>query len=284
MANNPLQKYFKQPAIYVRLPTQGRWYKPEDVVVTDDGELPVHALTALDDILLNTPDAMLNGHSLEKVIINCVPDVKNVKRLMLPDLEAIFVALKAATTGGKADYDRKCPNCGHENSFEMNCQHLLDSTSFVNPDDLMLKFGDELEVHVKPYDFEMRQLFIRREFEEERVIRAIESSNKDMDDMAKANIFGESVDRLSKITFVLVSRSIEKISMIKENIVVTDQEHINEWLTGISKPQADMVIEAVNKLNNTGVPKEIDVACTNCGHQWKDTLSFDPSSFFGKRS
>ena len=284
MANNPLQRYFKQPAIYVRLPTQGRWYKPEDVAVTDDGELPVHALTALDDILLNTPDAMLNGQSLEKVIINCVPDVKNVKRLMLPDLEVIFVALKAATTDGKVDYDRKCPSCGHENSFEMNCRNLLDAITFINPDDLSLKFGDDLEVHIRPYDFEMRQLFIRREFEEERVIRAIETANKDMDDMAKAAMFGESVDRLSKITFVLVSRSIEKIIMLEENSTVTEQEHINEWLTGISKTQADMVIDAVNKLNNTGVPKEINVECVSCGHQWKDALSFDPSSFFGKRS
>ena len=147
-----------------------------------------------------------------------------------------------------------------------------------------MKFNDDLIVHVKPYDFEMRQLFIKREFEEERAIRAIELADQDMDDITKAAVLGESVDRLSHITFELVSRSIEKIELIKEGATVTDRAHISEWLMGISKQQADMVIEAVNKLNATGVTKKVPVICESCGNQWEDALSFDPTSFFAKRS
>jgi hypothetical protein len=86
------------------------------------------------------------------------------------------------------------------------------------------------------------------------------------------------------MTFEMVASSIQKIVLLKEGTEVTNREHINEWLISVSKSQADTVIENVNKLNAVGVPKEIPVTCSNCATQWNDSISFDPSSFFGKRS
>lgn len=284
MTANPLKRYFRQPGLYVQLPTKALWYQNGEVETNDDHQVAVYPMAAIDDIMLNTPDAMLNGHALEKVVQSCVPSVKNIKRLLLPDLEALFVGIKSATNGGKADYDRRCPKCNAENTFDLNCQMLLDSATPVDPSDAVIQFDDSLVVHVKPYDFEMRQLFIRREFEEEKLLKSLELNNAEMDEIDRAALLGESVDRLSQMTFSLVSRSIERIEIPKESITVTDPEHINEWLMGISKAQADMVIEVVNRLNAIGVPKKIGVQCSSCEHQWEDPLSFDPTSFFGKRS
>lgn len=284
MENNPLRQYFRQPRLYVRLPTKGRWYKDGAVETNDDGEVAIYPMSAIDDIMLNTPDAMLNGQSLEKVICNCVPDIKKIKRLMLPDLEAIFVGIKSATNNGKADYERKCPKCEHENTFEMNCQAILDNATFIDESDLLLRFNDELEIHVKPYDFEMRQIFVKKEFEEEKSLRELDASSKDADEMSRASLLAKSVDRIAQMTFDLVSRSIEKIVILKSKTEVTDPQHISEWLMGISKQQADMVMDAVNQLNSTGVLKRINVQCSSCGHTWEDPISFDPASFFGKRS
>lgn len=284
MSSNPLSRYFRQADTYISLPTNGRWYTPDDVLLSDVGELAVHALSAIDDILLNTPDAMLNGAALEKVVKHCVPGIRNIKKLMLPDLEAIFVAIKSATTGGRADYERNCPKCNHENTFELNCRGLLDTMGHVGDDDLVLRFADDLVVYIRPYDFEMRQLFIRREFEEERALRALESEESSLDEMDKARLLGESVDRLSQMTFKLVSRSIERVHILRDNTTVTDPEHINEWLVSINKMQANAVIDAVNRLNAIGVARSVGVQCQGCGHEWEDALSFDPTSFFGKRS
>lgn len=281
MSENPLKQYFRQPGAYVRLPTQGNWYTADDIIMSANGDVAVYPMGALDDILLNTPDAMLNGQALEKVIKNCVPDIKNVKKIMIPDLEAIFVGIKYATNNGKVDYERNCPSCNHENTFDLNCSALLDSITLVDPNDTKLYFGDSLEIHIKPYDFEMRQLFIKREFEEERAIRILDL-NKEADELKKAELLAESVDRIAQLTFGLVARSIEKIIMKKENITVTDPAHIAEWLTSISKTQSEMVVDSVNKLNAAGVPKEIPVRCESCGHEWLDKLALDPTSFFGK--
>lgn len=80
MSDNPLKQYFRQPALYLRLPTVGRWYDGGEVRVNEDAELAIYGLSAVDDIMLNTPDAMLNGKALENVIKNCAPDILNVKK------------------------------------------------------------------------------------------------------------------------------------------------------------------------------------------------------------
>lgn len=279
---NPLQKYFRQPALYTRLPTSNRWYSKKDISTTNEGEIAVYGLTALDEVMLNTPDAMLNGQSLEKVIKNCVPDVKNVKKLTIPDLEAIFVAIKAATNNGMLEINRSCPKCKHENVFDTNCQHFLDTMTFVEDNDTIVNF-DDLIIHVKPYDLEMRQIFLQKEFEEERTIKLLSDSNEDMNEFEKAKILADGVERLSRITFSLVAKSIEKIDMVKDEISVTDPNHITEWLTSIGRAQADAVIKAVNALNEIGINRNINITCEECGHSWDEKLSFDPISFFGRR-
>ena len=284
MSQNPLQQFFRQPALYLNLPTKGKWYTPDIVEMTEDQQIAVYPLSAINEIMLNTPDAMLNGQALENVVKDCAPNIKNAKRFMLPDLEALFVAIKSASNNGKMDYDRNCPSCNHENSFELQCQGLLDLMTYIDENDLTVRFGQDLIVHVKPYDFEMRQIFMRREFEEEKLLRQLNDENSTVDELVKAGKMAESVERLSRITFSLVSRSIEKIFMVKTQATVTDREHINEWLMSISKQQADLVIEAVDKINKIGVMKTMQVQCTSCGHTWEDALSFDPSSFFGRRS
>jgi hypothetical protein len=284
MTTNPLQQFFRQPSVYLRLPTNGRWYTNDMVEMTEDRELAVYPLSAMNDIMLNTPDAMLNGQALENVIRDCAPGIKNVKKFMLPDLEALFLAIKSASNGGKMDIDRKCAKCNAENTYELNCQHLLDSATSLNDSDLTIRFGDDLIVYVTPYDFEMRQLFMKREFEEEKLFRNITAQGDAIDEITKASMMAESVERLSKVTFNLVSRSIEKILMVKSNTVVTDRDHINEWLVGITKSQAEMVMEAVDKVNKVGITKALTITCNSCGHSWEDALSFDPASFFGKRS
>lgn len=284
MSDNPLKQYFRQPALYVKLPTQGKWYKPDEVEMNADGEIAVYPMGAMDDILINTPDAMLNGQALEKVIKNCAPEIKNVKKLLIPDLDAILLGIKSATNNGKIDFERNCPKCKHENSFDINANFMLDTISIIDPSLGILDFDENLTLHIKPYNFEMRQLWIRKEFEEERSIKAIEQTAENLDEIDKAKILSESVGKIASMTFSLVARSIEKIYMKRENITVTNPEHIGEWLMGINTNLSEGIIESVNNLNQIGIQKTLDVSCQNCGHSWNETLNFDPTSFFGKRS
>ena len=278
MSQNPLQRYFRQPSLYLTLPSMNRWYTATDIAAAENGEVAVYGLTAIDDIMLNTPDAMLNGQALEKVISNCVPSIKNVKSLLLPDLDAIFVAIKLATTGQGYPMDRNCPKCAHDNTQDLNCQHVLDNMTFVDNSDCSLELN-ELKIFVRPYTFEMRHIFMQRQFEEQNLVNQLST---ELDDFARSKIIAESVERLSRITYELVSRSVEKIQLPDGNMV-TDHDQIKEWLFNITSSQAEAVINQVTALNQVGVQKTIQFTCAACAHEWSEQAEFDPISFFGKR-
>ena len=126
MSQNPLQQFFRQPAMYLNLPTKGKLYTSDVVELTEDQQIAVYPLSAINEIMLNTPDAMLNGQALENVVKDCAPNIKNAKRFMLPDLEALFVAIKSASNNGKMDYDRNCPKCNKELTYKLksNLSHI----------------------------------------------------------------------------------------------------------------------------------------------------------------
>ena len=47
---NPLNKYYRQPAIYISLPSKGKYYTAESYQQTETGEIPVMPMTAKDEI------------------------------------------------------------------------------------------------------------------------------------------------------------------------------------------------------------------------------------------
>jgi hypothetical protein len=63
---NPLSDYYREKEIYVKLPTQGKWYKNKPNL-NKDGEIGVRPMTLKDEMLLKIPDSLYNGESLYEV-------------------------------------------------------------------------------------------------------------------------------------------------------------------------------------------------------------------------
>ena len=64
MTENALNKYYRQPQIYIKLPSGGKWYGPDVLTPTETGELPVLPMTAKDELAFKTPDALINGQRI----------------------------------------------------------------------------------------------------------------------------------------------------------------------------------------------------------------------------
>ena len=47
---NPLSKYYRQPQIYIKLPSEGKWYGSDVFTPTENGEIPVLPMTAKDEL------------------------------------------------------------------------------------------------------------------------------------------------------------------------------------------------------------------------------------------
>ncbi len=79
---NPLGKYYRQPQIYIRLPSKGKYYGPDVFTPTETGEIPVLPMTAKDELSFKTPDAMMSGQATVDVIQSCVPNFKNAWKMV----------------------------------------------------------------------------------------------------------------------------------------------------------------------------------------------------------
>ena len=118
--NNPLRKYFRQPKIYLTLPSKGRYYPQTAISMPESGEVPIFALTAKDEMLMKTPDALLNGEATVEVIKSCVPNILDPWQIPQIDLDALMIAIRMASYGEKLTLTTKVPVIGEERDYEVN--------------------------------------------------------------------------------------------------------------------------------------------------------------------
>jgi len=277
--SNPLTPFFRVPKLYVKLPTAGRYYTPDDVDMSINQEVAIYPLTALDQLLLRTPDALLNGESLVKVVKNCAPGVKNPKMLVEPDINVILLGIKIATTGATMELSTPCPSCNHENDYAVELMHLLDTATPTSADDT-ISYNDTLLIHLKPYNFTQRNLTLLNEISYNNAIKLIQV-NSESDDPEKIQQASATVDTMSRRTFSIISQSISGITIQSTGEKITNAQFIEEFLSGITKEQSDIIISKIKELNQSGINADHDFQCASCSHEWKQGIDFDPTSFFG---
>ena len=127
MQNNPLRKYFRQPAIYIKLPSDGNFYEPGSIDMPPNRELPVFPMTAMDEITYRTADALFNGSAITNVIQSCVPNIINAWKLPSIDLDTILIGIRIASFGHEMEFESACPHCEHENSFGLDLRVVMDN-------------------------------------------------------------------------------------------------------------------------------------------------------------
>ena len=112
---NPLSKYFRQPAIYMDLPSRGKYWPDGTLDLPVTGKLAVYPMTTRDEITLRTPDALMNGTSVVDVIQSCCPSITNAWRMPSVDVDAVLIGIRIASYGNEMDFDTRCPYCKAEN-------------------------------------------------------------------------------------------------------------------------------------------------------------------------
>ena len=89
VTNNPLSEFYTQTGMYVKLPSQGRFYSERPRMSADD-EIEVFPMNAIDELHFQNPDGLLNNESLVKVLQRTVPGIKDANEIPKPDLDVLF--------------------------------------------------------------------------------------------------------------------------------------------------------------------------------------------------
>jgi len=277
---NPLEKYFRQPKIYISLPSKGTYWPAGSIEMTENGELPVFAMTAKDEMRFKTPDALMNGQATVDVIQSCIPSIKNAWLTPILDLDTILIAMRIATYGEKLEITSKVPVIEEDKAFELDMRTLLDKFMNVTYNNVLTH--GELQITIRPMTYKQFTKTALKSFEEQRIFATI--NNEALDEPQKLEIFNKSFASLTSLTIDTIKTSIQQIQVGGQ--IVTDANQISEFIdkadkdfyTAITKhieqekkkfETEPMRVEATAEELERGVPETYEIP-----------IAFDQSNFF----
>jgi len=272
--NNPLAKHFRQPAIYLRLPSQGRFYPPNSIDLSVTGDVPIYPMTVKDELTLKTPDALMNGEGMASIITSCCPAIRDPWGIPSVDIDAIFIAIRLASYGTGMDITTTCPACNESNEHSVNLTSILENLTPANYgneygiDDLIFKF--------KPQKYKDINKINIATFEERKLIANI--VNSELSDEEKKRLFDESFKKITDLNVSMLIDSIESITV--NNNPVTDHAMIKEFLDNCSRKTYQDIKDRIQTLTNENKIPPIDVVCSGCSKEYQTDLEFDQSNFF----
>ena len=279
-SNNPLVAFFRQPKIYIGLPSKGRFYPPDSLTVTENGEYPVYAMTAKDELLFKTPDALLNGSATVEVIKSCIPAIKDPFNMPSMDLDACLIAIRIATYGEMMEVSIKVPVTGEDKDFDLDLRIMLDQFSNVDYNSAIQLDG--MIVNLRPLTYGEFTETSRQTFDEQRIFKVL--NDTDMAEGDKLATFTESFKKLTDLTILTLEKSIASIEVGDD--VVTDQAHIKEFIANTDKGLFESVTNHIEEQRTKfqvkplvvdATPEEIEAGVPET---YEVPVTFDQSSFF----
>lgn len=279
-SGNPLRKFFRQPKIYLSLPSKGKFYSHKSINMPENGELPVFAMTAKDEIMMKTPDALLNGQATVEVIQSCIPDIKDAWDMSTLDLDAILIALRIATYGETMDIDITTPVTKDEKKYAINMQQMLTDISSNEFNDTL--FFDNMTIKIRPLTYREFTSNSLKSFEEQRVFNAL--NDESLSEGEKVNIFNRAFKSLTEMTISNVEQSILSITIDGET--VDNPAYIKEFIDNTDKNTFRAITDHIEQERSKFTIKPLLVTSTEeeiergAPETFEVPITFDPSNFF----
>lgn len=227
---NPLSRHFRQPKIFIRLPSRGNFYSKGSLEITETGEFPVLAMTAKDELMFKTPDALLNGQSTVNVIQSCVPNIKNAWAIPSIDVDAILIAIRIATYGEKMDITVKVPEINEERTYAVDLRILLDQ--LVEEDYNNIVSVGDFKFEIAPMTYKNFTEIALKTFEEQRIFKIV--NNDELTETEKLQKFNESFTRITDLNISNILKSVVAVQFANDTPVV-NREHIVEFFENADK-------------------------------------------------
>jgi hypothetical protein len=274
MAINPLQQYFRQPKIYVGLPSRGI-FNAHGTINGDPNQLAVCAMTGMDEVIIKTPDALFTGEASVKLIESCCSGVKDAWDLSILDTDLMFVAIRIATYGNNITIANRCSECGTLNDYELNLNVIVEHFANCKYDNVVaLK---DLTVNLKPLTYKQQTEYNLQIYELQKQVRQATDIADTSEQQTALNKLWED---LAQIQLGLNINSIDSVQT--PDVTVNERAHIAEWLANCESEVSTKIKTAIETNRSTWAIPQYPVTCTNaeCKHETKLSIELDNSNFF----
>ena len=282
---NPLSEYFRSPKLYVKLPTGGKFYTKDIVEYPESGELPIFPMTAKDELIMKNPDALLNGEAVIQLIKSCVPNVKNVRRLISNDVDVLLVAIQGATSGDDIEVSAPCPGCDEAVTGIASVEGAKETMAVLEKA-YTVETEQGLKIEVKPLEYSNT---IKAGIASFQSSRSLQVMSEMPDDMDKLKLFNESFVKMADMNYQLIVAAVHSVTIGKgeDANTITDRDHIKEFLDNCESSVGASIEQSVAEINKIGIQKTMMFECDKDSCKEKDkpkefeaAISFDPVNFF----
>jgi len=284
---NPLSKYFRQPKLYIPLPSGGKYYPAGAIDYPESGEVAIYSMTAKDELLFKTPDALLNGQATVDVIQSCIPEIKDAWNMPSIDLDVCLIAIRLATYGENMTLSIKTPVTGEEKEMQVNLRELLDTFSNIEYSNSVMM--PEMQINLRPLSYKEFTQGALKTFEEQRILNIVNDDKITEEDKLQA--FTNSFAKLTDLTVDMMTKGIVSIQLTQtdendEPIVVNDHKHILDFVKNADKQFFNRVQKhlegerekfAIKPLIAEATPEEIEKGVPTT---YEVPITFDQSNFF----
>jgi len=276
--SNPLISAYRKPALYINLPSGGKYYNPKPKLSVDN-ELAVYAMTARDELITKTPDALFNGEATVSLLSSCCPDIQNPRQIPVNDLMIIMLAIRQASYGNDIDVEVECPECKHLNNVAINCQNIIDISMMKEQPNNILKLNEGFVLTLKPYNLEDRSTLQIQQIKQVKMIESLQDQS--LDDQTRQDLFGKTFVEMAELTVDLITNCVDSVQAPgSDNEPVTDKDLIREWLKSITSKDYEQIKEKVESLSQDGVDNNFNISCENCSNKWTTEIELDVTNFF----
>lgn len=271
---NPLQSYFRRPALYLKLPSSGAGYPSTAIDLPDNGELPIYPMTAIDEITSRTPDALFNGVAVTEIIKSCVPNIKDPWVIPQVDLDSILLAIKIASNGTTMEIDTGCPSCGETSKYDVNLTSLL--AGFKPADYSKLLEIDDLKIKFKPLSYKSVNEAGTKQFEVQYKLNSVQNmpEGDERDTM--------SSELIKTMNFLAMSLVLDTIEYVKTpEATVLEPEYIKEFLQNCDIKTYEKIRQYTLDMKRASETKPLKFKCIHCGFDYEQPFNINVSDFFG---
>ena len=282
---NPLSAYFRQPQIYIKLPSAGKYWPDGSLDMGESQELAVYAMTAKDEMLMNTPDALLNGEATVHVIQSCIPQIKNAWQMPMIDTDTILIAIRIASYGESMDITTNVPTVNKPYEMKVDLRVLMDA--IVQGDfQEWLELSNGLHVRLNPLTYRQQSNVALKAFEEQSLMRSVEDSK-----LSSTQKREKYTSIMTNLTDLNLSNILAAIKCVKTpEGEVDNEDYIKQFVSNIDYKLGDEIRKHVERYATLGSIKPItvdtpdDLVKDGAPKSFNVPISLDNSNFFASKS
>ena len=272
--SNPLKKYYRQPKQFVTLPSKYEFYPEGTIEVPESKEIAVYPMTAKDEMLFKTPDALLNGEATVQVIQSCIPQIKNAWAMPSIDCDAALIAIRMATYGESMTLPVTVPGTKIEKDLELNLQETLTTILGATYKDTFLY--ENMEIKTRPLSYAEFTASALKQFEQSRLQSVINDTELSDED---------KITKLTELNVGMVSQTIRSIRVDGET--VTDKGMIKDFIDNTSKAFFKAIMDHLeeNRKAFQLAPQKVisteEEVKGGAPAEYTVPVAFDSANFFG---